>query len=165
MNKYEKVIQRIVKIFVKGVSKKIKSEELERKSVKLVSKEYKVKPQIVYAIFGKVAEDAGNYEYATKYYKKVGTPEYNLKSAKMHEKSKASNSIDSIVTVIMTLSGLGVLYQLFSNAAVTATTSNQLLAPPFPNSLIYVLPLVFIAGAMYFLWKKARKDLIPLSFR
>lgn len=80
--------------------------------------------------------------------------------------TKSSKTIDNVVMTLMLFSGMGILYQVFSREAVMAST-NQLMAPPFPNYLIYVLPLIVITGGIYFLWRKAKRDLmnlIPLSF-
>ena len=86
------------------------------------------------------------------------------KAEEMFKMDAKSKYLDNIVAVIMTLSGIGVLYSLFSKEAVMASTGAQLLAPPFPNYLIYIFPLIVIAGGIYFLWKRAKRDLIPLSF-
>jgi hypothetical protein len=72
-----------------------------------------------------------------------------------------SKTIDNVVTSVMTASGIGILYMLFSKSAAVPT---EMLAPPFPNYLVYVLPLITIFGGIYFLWKRAKRDLIPLSF-
>ena len=77
---------------------------------------------------------------------------------------RPSKTIDSVVMTLMLLSGIGVLYSLFSKEAVMASQGMQLLAPPFSNYWIYAFPLVLICGGIYFLWKRARRDLIPLSF-
>jgi len=161
-------IKNIGKIYKEAIQKyeitgiKYSPEKLEKKVVSLIAHKYKIKPKVVYAIFGKVSEDARYYGNAAKYYKKVGM---NKKANEMLKKEKASKTLDSVVTSILAFGGLGLIFSFFSKPDIISP-SNVQLAPPFPNYMIYIFAVMLIGGIGYFVAKHflKKKDIIPLSF-
>jgi hypothetical protein len=119
-----------------------------------------------YTMASSALEHIGEYKQANTMYKKYlmwGEKNRKRPLMELRAKERSSQTIDSLVATVMLLSGTGILYMLFSKQEAIVS-QYALLAPPFPNYLIYILPLVVIVGGIYFLWKKARKDIIPLSF-
>lgn len=137
------------------------------------ARKYKKEGQLIYAIeafteagtswayreASSISRSIGNEIWAERYDKKAD----EIEDAAINNQSQATRTIDNAVSAMMLLSGMGVLYMLFAKQEMMAT-QGQLLAPPFPNYLIYILPLILIVGGIYFLWKRARRDIIPLSF-
>jgi len=123
---------------------------------------------------GRELESEGNYALALSAYKKgrdydnarrmikkiraeeaMGQENYRGLQALLYDGAKA----------LMVLSGIGLVFSLFSKPQVISAENVQL-APPLPNYMIYVLAGLLIASAAYLFIKQNRKkkSRIPLSF-
>jgi hypothetical protein len=113
-------------------------------------------------------EDKTDYlRTARKMYQKAG----NLKKVREIDSkiiggvNSFNKSIDSIVSVIMLISGIFLLAYFLTLPSQIATQNAQL-APPMPSTAIVIVSLLLIAGVVYFMYTRAIKKRvsIPLSF-
>ena len=77
-----------------------------------------------------------------------------------------TKSIDSIVTSLIVLGGVGTFFSLFPASKLAAIHTGQQLAPPLQDFTIYLFLVLLLGGLIYLAVRKFRKRIsIPLSFK